>query len=100
MDFQYINQYYKVPAEYGRRIEFEGKRKGIIVQCQGNYIGVNFDDRKPNQIDTLHPTDKVKYLEIGKVRKTTRSQQRYQDYMDADWFDGTFWEWICRTNKH
>ena len=85
MDFDYIKNTYKVPAEIGREILFEGKRKGVIVKDCGNYIGVNFDDKKPGQIDTLHPTWEVEYLDsFAKIRKQKRSQQRYQDFLTAD----------------
>lgn len=87
MEFEYIQQHYKVPAEYGREIEFDSngvKRKGVIVKDFGNYIGVNFHDTKSNLILPLHPKSGVTYL--GKVapRKITRSQQRYLDWMAED----------------
>jgi hypothetical protein len=93
MNFDYIKEHYKVPAEYGREIMFKDTRKGIIVQCHGNYIGVNFDDKKPGHIETLHPTWEVEYLGYGKVRRITRSQQRYREYLDSEW-GGTFAEWL------
>ena len=95
MNFEYIKEYYKVPAEYGRVIIFQGNRKGIITQDKGNYIGVNFNDKKPGHTETLHPTYEVKYLGIGKVRSMTKGQLRYQDYLAADYFSGTFIEWLC-----
>lgn len=83
--FEYIKSYYKVPAEIGREIIFKGKIKGVIVKDLGNYIGVNFDDRKAGVIDSLHPTWEVKYLDtFGKIRKQTRSQIRYQEFLEAD----------------
>jgi len=85
MEFEYIKTTYNVPAEIGREILFEGKRKGVIVKDCGNYIGVNFDDEKPGRVSTLHPTWEVEYLDsFAKIRKQTRSQQRYQDYLHAD----------------
>ena len=98
MNFEYIKKHYKVLAEYGRRIEFEGKRKGTIIEDKGNYIGVNFDDKKPCNTETLHPTWEVKYLEMGKIRKATRGQIRYKEFMDADYFCGTFTEWLGINN--
>lgn len=86
-DFEYIKKYYGVPADYGREIMFQGNRKGIIVKDMGHYIGVTFDDRKPGTIDSLHPTWEVEYLEIGKVRKMTKSQQKYQDYLSSEYPD-------------
>lgn len=91
--FEYIQQHYKVPAEYGREVLFEGKRKGVIVSDEGNYIGVNFYDEKPNIVRTLHPTSDIVYLQTGKIRKITAGQKRYQQYLNAD--SGlTFFEWI------
>lgn len=80
MSYQYIRDYYHVPAEYGRRVICYGE-PGIIVEDRGNYIGVNLDKDKPCVIGSYHPTDQVEYLEIGKPRKMTRSQQRYRDYL-------------------
>lgn len=37
--FEYIKNYYKVPAEFGREIMFEGKRKGIIVEDKATTLG-------------------------------------------------------------
>lgn len=92
--FDYIKKTYNVPAELGREILFENKRKGVIVADEGHYIGVNFYDSKPGVISSLHPTSEIEYLEtFGVIRKPTRSQQRYRDYLDAD--SGlTFIEWI------
>ena len=80
MSCEYVRKYYGVPACIGRRIKFIGKL-GTISEDRGHYIGVNFDDSKPGVISNVHPTDGVEYLEMGKVRKMTRSQQRYQDYL-------------------
>ena len=76
MDFEYIKNTYNVPAEKGRKILFQKKRKGIIVKDLGNHIGVNFSDRKAGHIESLHPVWEVEYLGIGKIRKMTKSQER------------------------
>jgi hypothetical protein len=84
MACEYVRDYYGVPAEIGRRVIAYG-RPGIIAADRGNYIGVNFDDAKPGCIDNCHPTDHVEYLEeFGKIRQMTRSQERYQDYINSD----------------
>ena len=80
---EYVREYYGVPACIGRRVTIDGK-PGIIVEDRGNYIGVTFDDAKPGTILNAHPTWKVKYLDMGKVRPMTRSQRRYLDYLRAD----------------
>ncbi len=85
--FDCINKHYKVTAEYGKEISFDG-RLGVIVKDMGNYIGVNFYDAKNTSILPLHPTHQVEYLGKGKIRPLTRSQKRYQEYCEvADCFD-------------
>ena len=86
MNCEYVRKYYNVPAEIGRRIIFYGK-PGIIAADRGNYIGVNFDSDKPGHILNVHLTDKVIYGKMGKVRKMTRSQKRYQDYLSSEYPD-------------
>jgi len=81
MSCEYVQQYYKVPACIGRRVEVNG-RAGVIAQDRGHHIGVNFDDEKPAAISPCHPTWEVKYLGIGKVRKITRSQKRYRRWLE------------------
>lgn len=89
---RYVSQYYDVPADIGRRVIVSGKQ-GIIVADRGNYIGVNFDQDKPGVILNCHPTDNVVYGEIGRIRKVSRSRQRYLDYLHAD-TGLTFAEWL------
>jgi hypothetical protein len=92
-DCEYVRKTYGVPACIGRRVKVEGK-PGIIAEDRGNYIGVNFDSDKPGVILNAHPTWKVEYLRMGKIRKMTRSQRNYQDYIMAGWYDGDFGDWI------
>ena len=85
--FDYIRQYYGVPAEIGRRVIVDGK-PGVIASDEGIYIGVLFDDDKPCNISPCHPTWSVEYLGIGPVRKMTRSQKRYRRWLEyGDGFD-------------
>ena len=87
MAFEYVTEYYQVPACYGRRVEVNGK-PGIIAEDRGHYIGVNFDSDKPGVISNCHPTWEVEYLGMGKVRALTKSQQRYKRYLEyGDCFD-------------
>jgi len=87
MNCEYVREYYGVPAEIGRRVICYGE-PGIIAQDRGHYIGVNLDKDKPNVINNYHPTDKIEYLGMGKVRKMTRSQERYRRYLEmAECFD-------------
>ena len=92
MKLEYIQKNYGVPAEIGRRVNVYGK-PGIIAADRGHYIGVNFDTDKPGVIKNAHPTSEVKYLEMGEVRKMTRSQQNYQNYLNAD-CSWSFAEWM------
>lgn len=78
---KYVKQYYGVPADIGRRVLVAGK-PGIIAEDRGHYIGVNFDDDKPGAISHCHPTWKVVYGEMGKIRPMTRSQVRYKRYLE------------------
>lgn len=78
---QYIKDYYQVPADIGRKVVVDGK-SGIIAKDMGNYIGVNFDDDKPGEVFPCHPTWKVEYGEMGKVRKQSRAQERYKRYLE------------------
>ena len=73
MSMKYIRDYYKVPANRGAKIEFSGDTmaqfiygflykpsRGTIVGSKGNYLRVRMENN--DQIITLHPTWKVKYL--------------------------------------
>lgn len=92
MSFEYINKSYGVNACVGRRVIIDGE-PGVIVGTHGAYIVVNPDHLKPYQTANYHPTWRVEYLGIGKVRKMTAGQKRYQEYLDAD-TDCTFAEWL------
>ena len=80
---KYAKDYYGVPSDIGRCVTVSG-RPGIIAEDRGNYIGVNFDDSKPGVISNCHPVSEVVYLEMGTVRKMTRSQQNYRDYRESE----------------
>lgn len=89
----YIQKTYNVPAEYGRRIRFQGKEEGIIVNADGQYIEVLMDKSKPGHTVRLHPTWEVEYLDMGKPRKPSRSTQRYRDYIRSE-MDMPFIDWL------
>ena len=90
---EYVRNHYGVPACIGRRVEWRGKQ-GIIAEDMGHYVGVNFDEDKPNVVLPIHPTDdNLIYLGMGIVRKMTRAQKRYRDWLNSD-SDWTFGEWI------
>jgi len=90
--FAYVRGSYGVPAAIGRRVTIDGK-PGVIAEDRGHYIGVNFDADKPGVIRNAHPTWKVEYLDMGTVRPMTRSQRRYEAFLEAD--SGLrFGEWL------
>lgn len=87
MSCEYVRDNYKVPAEIGRRVSLD-RKLGVISEDRGHYLGVNFDEDKPGVISTCHPTWKVEYRELGAVRASTKSQQRYARYREyGDGFD-------------
>lgn len=89
----YVRQHYGVPAQVGRRVIVDGQ-PGVIAQDRGHHIGVNFDAAKPGVIESCHPTWRVEYLrETATVRRQSRSQARYQRYLDADTSE-SFIEWL------
>jgi hypothetical protein len=97
--FQYIIDYYDVPACIGRRVVIAGE-PGIIVADRGQYIGVTLDSDKPNTVNNYHPTDHVVYGEMGIPRKPTRAQQRWMEYKEvADCFPDGFRDYL-RYLKH
>ena len=98
MSFEYIRKYYKVPAERGRRVDIDGKQ-GVIASAEGCYIGVLFDDCKPNDIRPYHPTHFVKYMGMGEVRKMTRSQKRYRNYLKNSDLYNSFAEYLGIKNE-
>ncbi|BFM75165.1 TPA: hypothetical protein JI043_05715 [Acinetobacter baumannii] len=93
MSFEYINNTYGVNAELGRRVIADGK-PGIITGTHNALIVVNLDEDKPGHKTYWHPTWNMQYLGMGKIRKMTAGQKRYQEFLDADWFDGNFAEWL------
>lgn len=87
MECQYVREFYVVPACIGRRVKVNG-RPGVIAKDRGHYIGVSFDNDKPGVIANAHPTSNVEYRGMGSVRRATRSQRRYQNYLEfGDCFD-------------
>jgi len=97
MNCEYVQKYYNVPACIGRKISYKG-RNGIIAEDRGNYIGVTFDDEYPGIINNFHPEEEgLSYLDMGKVRKITRSQDRYKRYLKnsdsfTDFHEFLLWE--------
>lgn len=96
---EYVREHYGVPAEIGRRVTIDG-RPGVITADRGHYIGVTFDDQKPNMIMNAHPTWKIEYGELGRVRPMTASQRRYQEYLDvADCYPDGFKSFLLARSR-
>ena len=84
---EYVKEHYGVPAIIGRRVIVGGK-PGVIAADRGHYIGVNFDADRPGIISNCHPTSKVEYGEMGKVRKPSKGAARYLRWLEyGDGFD-------------
>ncbi len=99
--FQYIIDYYKVPAGYGVEVDMGG-RKGVIVEAIGQYVGVNFYDTKNTVVFPVHPTD-LTYGGKGVIRPLTRSQKTYKEYCEVrDCFDSflQFLKYSAHRKKH
>ena len=66
----YIRDYYKVPADVGRRVRLgdgfssRSSKEGVIVGFEGHYIIVRLDDTDtPSAPLILHPTWEITYLD-------------------------------------
>jgi hypothetical protein len=58
--FDYIRQHYDVPAEEGRRVEFQGQ-PGTIINAWGAHLTIQLDGKKLPS--TYHPTWGLEYLD-------------------------------------
>ncbi|WP_334043660.1 hypothetical protein [Burkholderia ambifaria] len=66
MGFDYIRNYYGVPAERGRAVICSGKA-GVIVGAHEQYIRVVLNDDNSECERIYHPTDEVVYGELVDV---------------------------------
>jgi hypothetical protein len=96
IEFSYIRRHYNVPAEKHREVIVDGK-KGVITEDMGSYIGVNFYDKVTMLALACHPTWRVQYLDTFNnnppIKKTTRSQRRYQEFLRQD-LGLSFKQWL------
>ena len=96
MDFEYIKNYYKVPAEIFREVSL-GDRKGVIVDAKGQYICVVFYDDAKYNILPCHPTWNMTYLETFNYNppkaKNHKAKARYAHYLSLD-SNMTFFEYL------
>lgn len=96
MSYTYVRNTWGVPACTGRRVVVDG-RPGVIAEPRDHYIGVSFDDDNPGVVKNCHPTSKVEYQGMGDVRRPTRSQERYQRFLEygdgfGDFIDYCRWD--------
>jgi hypothetical protein len=92
-NFEWIKDYYKVPAQFGRDVKV-GSKLGTITEDMGTYIGVVFEGK--SHAVPCHPTSEVVYLDTFNSvmpKKISRSAQRYRDYLHAD-SSLSFKEWL------
>lgn len=63
MSFDYVRDYYRVPARKGVRVEYTGgetPKAGTIVGVKGAYIMVKLDGQ--SHAGPYHPTWEIRYL--------------------------------------
>ena len=96
MSFEYIKDYYKVPAEIHREVIVDGK-KGVIVGAKDQYLSVSFYHLKGKFPLPCHPTWEVKYLDTFNKTppkiKNRKSKERYNHYLSID-SSMTFFEYL------
>lgn len=92
MSLEYIRNSYGVPAEVGRGVTCYGK-SGVIVGARNAHLEVLLDEDKPGRTGYYHPTHEVAYGDIKPIRKMTRGQQRYQEYLRSEVVE-SFAEWL------
>jgi hypothetical protein len=90
----YVRQAYGVPADIGRRVTVDGK-PGIIAADRGAHLGVTFDDQRPGDIATCHPTWRVVYGEMGTLRPVSRSRARWLRYLEVGDCFASFREFLA-----
>ena len=95
-NFEYIRDYYQVPAEKFREVVVNS-RKGVITKAINQHIGVVFYDDKNKMPVPCHPTWEVEYLETFNNKppkpKNQKAKQRYLDYLHLD-SEMTFLEYL------
>jgi len=92
MSLSYIRDYYKVPAEVGRRVVAYGK-PGIIMGAINAYIGVVLDaDPTPRQ-RPHHPEDQIVYGDMADKLPKPPRRSNYDKFQHDD-VDMYFHEWL------
>lgn len=83
MSLEYIRNYYKVPAEVGRRVVAYGK-PGIIMSAINAYIGVVLDDDPKRSPRPHHPTDQIVYGEMADKLPKPPRRSNYDKFQQDD----------------
>lgn len=64
--YDYIRNYYSVPAYVGMRVKVRG-REGALVEAKHSQMYVHILLEGDKRSDVYHPTDGVEYLPAGQV---------------------------------
>jgi hypothetical protein len=91
MSFDYIRNYYGVPAERGRQVTCYGER-GVIIGTHAAYITVVIDGDKSERKRNYHPTDQVVYGDIidAPALREWKCLPPWRDEWESDaWFNVT-----------
>ncbi len=91
--FEYIKNFYGRELFLNQIVYYKGER-GIVLGAT-HYVEVNLDSDKPRHTVNIHPQDQnLEYTnKAGVPRKLTRSQKRYQEYIDSECCE-SFSEWL------
>ena len=77
MSFEYIKNYYGVPAEIGRRVTVDGKQ-GVIAEDLGSHIGVRFDGE--NTVVPCHQAWRVIYGNLEPLFESDGNDINTEDF--------------------
>lgn len=83
MSLSYIRNYYKVPAEVGRRVVAYGK-PGIIMGAINAYIGVVLDDDPTRRQRPHHPEDGIVYGDMADKLPKPPRRSNYDKFQSDD----------------
>lgn len=64
MSLEYIRNYYCVPANRGRLVEYRGRR-AVITGASGQYLRLKFTDEPKPHPGKFHPTYEINYSPKG-----------------------------------
>ena len=93
MSKEHIKSFYDLDVFIGQKVKYRNV-VGVVTNIT-NHIGVNLDDKKAGDCVYIHPQDDdlIYFDESKAIRKMTRSQQNYAEYLRLE-IDETFAEWM------